>query len=487
MIRKIFLLPIIFFLLSPLIFARGKADEEEVKTQNDEWILCITNLNTTALEPEKRIVTGVILRRLVENIESINFRTRISSEYAYYEEAAWANKRSTAAKNLAVKQNERSLLLFRGEPDWRYRANLAKLDSEIEKLQAELEEIDKNAPVINKEPVFKLFSGNLSFQFPEAPVSGNEYRFCTSQKADAALIGTISDYHGRFIVTLKLYTIFTRSFVWEERIIFSHEDLESVLEEFSRKLIIVLSGNKPGAVEITAEPEEALVLINRSFAGRGKTDVLEFPPGRITVTAAAPDFESITFETDIAPGELSQISINLKPIEYADVEITGNHKGLSGNVYHGAMYVGEAPLTLRLPVNYLELMELQIESGDKGRIVFSTPDANGIANSINIRTIRQPRQGSVDTARRLYYWSWAGTWASGIAAWISYHEYNNLATAFVQGGSNNLGLYNDTNTMYNVYMGTLIALGAFVALDLILMARYIYVSNRDSTTVRTGK
>ena len=478
---------ILFFSFSSLLYARGRTEEADIKTQNDEWILCITNLDATALTAERRTVTDVILRKLVENINAINYRTRISSEYVYYEEAAWANRRSTAARALAAKQNERSLLIYRGEPDWRYRANLSRLEADIIKLYAELEEIENNAPLVNKEPVFYLTSGNLSFQFPEAPVPGNEYRFCTSQRADAALIGTISDYHGRFIVTLRLYTIYTRSFVWEERIIFSHEDMESALEEFSRKLIIVLSGNNPGAVAVTAEPEETLVLINRAFVGRGTTDILEFPPGRITVTASAPDFESITFETDIISGELSQIKINLNPVEYVDVEIAGNHRGRSGNVYHGAMYVGEAPLTLRLPLNYLELLEMETESGDTGRIVFYTPDTDEISSSVNIRTIRQSRQGSVDRARNLYYWAWGGTWISGIAAWVSFNTYNNMANAFLQGGSTNATLYNDANRMYNIYMGTFIALGAFVVLDLILMTRYIYIANRDSTSVRTGK
>jgi hypothetical protein len=469
------------------LFARGKSDQDEVKTQNDQWILCITNFDTSGLLPERSAVSEVIMRKLVEKISAINYRTRISSEYAYYEEVAWTQTRSNAAKAIAAKQEERSLLLYKGESNWRYRNTLSRLDSEIEKLYAELEEIENNVPLINKEPVFNLFSGNMELQFPEAPVASNEHRFCTSQKTDAVLIGSVSDYHGRFIVTLRLYTIFTRSFVWEDRIIFSHDDMDNAMEEITRRLMILLSGNRPAAVAIDVQPEGALVLINRSFAGRGDTSVIEFPPGRITVTASSPDYESIAFETDLAPGELSRISINLNPVEFGELEITGNTKGISGSIYLGAMYIGEAPLTLRLPLNYMEYIEIETVDGQTGRIIFQTPDTEYFSGSIPIRTAAPPRDGRVDRARRMFYWSIAATWISGIATWISYHSYDSYTFAYNSAGAHNQRVYDDAQRMYNIYNGSLIALGSFVVLDLILLTRYIYVANKGSTAVMTGR
>ena len=477
---------VLFFSAGVLLFARGRADEAEVQTQNDEWILCITNFDTDSLLPERNIVSGVIMRKLVEKIDAINYRTIISSEYAYYEEAAWADSRSNAAKALAAKQDERSLLLYRGEPNWRYRNNLIRLDTEIENLRIKLEEIENSPPLINKEPVFSLTPGNLELQFPEAPVPGNEYRFCTSQKIDAVLTGSVSDYHGRFLVMLKLYTIYTRSYVWEDRIVFSHDDMDSALEEITRRLMILLSGNRPAAVAVNIQPEDALVLINRSFAGRGDTSVLEYPPGRITVTASAPEHESISFETDLAAGELSRISINLKPIEFGELEITGNNKGISGSVYLGAMYVGESPLTLRLPLNYMEYIEMETPSGDTGRIIFQTPDGDTFSGSIPIRTTRPPRDGRVDRARRMFYWSFGATWISGITAWISYYSYNNIAIAYNSGSTHNQRLYDDAQRMQKIQDGAMIALGAFAILDIILLTRYLYVANKGSAPIITG-
>ena len=476
-----------FFTLSMQLFAKGNAEQSELIMQNNEWLLCISNFDDSGLAAERRAVSGVIMRNLVEIINTINYRARVSEEYAYYEESALLTSRSNAARALAAKQNERALLLYRGEPDWRYRLAISNLDTEIENLRAELEEIESKLPVINKEPVFNLVPANLLNQFPEAPAAGNEYRFCVSQNADAVLVGSVSDYHGRFLLTLKLYTVFTRSFVWEDRIIFSHGDIDIALEEITRRLILLLSGTRPAAVAITALPEDALVLINRSFAGRGEIPVTELPPGRVTITASSPEHESISFETNLAPGELSQIRINLNPIEYGELEISGNQKGFSGGVYLGAMYVGETPLTLRLPLNYMEYLEIETSNGETGRIIFQTPAADEFSGSIPIRTTIPPRHGRVDRSRRMFYWSFGATWAAGIAAWLSFYTYNSMAMAYNSGGVHNPQLYNDAQLMYNISNGTMIAVGAFAVLDIILLVRYIYLANKGSTQVRTGR
>jgi len=259
------------------LFAKGQTDETEIKTQNDEWFLCITDFDAGSLPADKTNISGVISRELVDRLSSINYRTRISPEYAYYEEYAWERERANAAKTLSTKMDDRSKQIYQGNPDWKYRQNIKKIDADIKKLWETLEEIDKNPPLINKEPVFNLTSGNIDLVFPSAPAKGGENRFCAAQKADAFLTGSIKDFYGRYSLTLKLYTLYTKSFVWEENFIFSYNDIDIMISEITRKLMIILSGNYPSAVEVKTEPETALVLINQTFAGRGETPLTEYP------------------------------------------------------------------------------------------------------------------------------------------------------------------------------------------------------------------
>jgi len=487
---KVVFFILIFLFLSTLLFASGAQDAEtEIQTQNDEWILCVTDFDLSSLPDEKMAIAGVITRKVVERISTISFRSRIYEEYAFYEEREWNRSRSSAAKALAAKQEERSLLIFRGDAQWRYRQNLARLDAEIEKLVSALEETDNYIPHINGEPLFGLTRGNLDFSFPASPIAGTEYRFCLDQKADAMLSGSVTDFHGRYVVSLKLYTVYTRSFVWEDNVIFSHGDIEYALDEITQKLMIFLSGNSPATLTITAQPEETLVLINRSFAGRGESSFLEYPPGRVTITASAPEHESISFETDLSAGEHTQIDINLKHIEYVDVEIDGFP--MSGSVYNGALYIGESPLTLRLPAGQMEYIELETPDSQKGTIVYRTPDNGDFTHSLSIRTTIPVEEGSVDRMRRKYYRAWGVTWLTGIAAWLAYHSYVNSDNAirfqYGQTGTYDPGFQDSNTIMYYVSMGSLIAVGTVAVLDIIQMARYLYTANRGSTPIITGR
>ncbi|MCL2759942.1 MAG: carboxypeptidase-like regulatory domain-containing protein [Treponema sp.] len=484
MIKKRCLFLIIFLIFSVQLFAMGaRGQETPVRTQNDEWILCITDFDIKSLPAEKVIIAGVITRKLVERLDSINYRTRISPEYAYYEEHAWARARSTAAKALSARMDERSRQIYLGDPNWKFRQNIKRLDTDIERLRTALEEIDNNAPLINKEPVFKLTSGNINLNFPAPPEAGNEFRFCTTQRADAFLVGSVTDFHGRYYLSVKLYTVYTRSFVWEENIIFSHYDLEAALDDITRRLIIVLSGNPPAAIAVKAVPDDTLVLINRTFAGRGETSLTEYPPGNVIITASAPNHDSITIETELNAGEYTEINIRLNPVEFGVMEISGDQ---AGSIYHGALYVGRAPFTLRLPINQMEYVEMEAFNGHKGSIVFRTPDMPEYSQSVNIRTERPLQKGRVNRERKIYYWAWGGQWISGIAAWIGYYTYLGTGNAYMYSYNNKHDyqkLQNDFERAEKFMIGSLATFGAFCVYGTYRMVRYLVIASKGSTPI----
>jgi len=467
------------------LFASGKKEETETKTQNDEWVLCVTDFNVSSVPEDKLSVSSVITKKVVDRIKIISYRTRISAEYAYYEGYAWSRKRSDAAKALSAKLEERSAQIFRGDASWKYKQNLEKIDAEIETLKLALEDVEKEAPSINKQPEFKLTSGNLSGSFPASPVAGGEYKFCQNQKADACLQGTIMDFHGRFYVSIKLYTVYTRSFVYEDSVIFSVEDMESAMDEITGKLLMVISGNKPAAIVVKAEPDNALVLINKSFSGKGNTGIIEQPPGKLTITASAPDYESMTLETELSAGELTEINLKLKQIEFGDVNLSGFSQG--GNFYHGALYLGESPLTLHVPLNQMEYVELETDDNKKGTAVFYTPENNDYAYSLSLNTRTILPKGRVDRARTWYYWAWGGTWLTGIFAWITYNTYNSMDAAirynYDKNNEVNAKFHSNYTKMYYISMGAVIAVCAAVAYEIFHIGRYVYISNQGTTPV----
>ncbi|MDR1319602.1 MAG: hypothetical protein LBJ90_08245 [Treponema sp.] len=464
------------------LFALGKTDEVEKTALNNEWTLCVTGFDISGLPGDKRIIGEVITRGLVESLGTVERRIRVSPEYAYYEGYAWFNERAAAAKALEAKQNERTLLLYRGDPGWKYRQSLKALDSAIAGLRENLEKKESERPLIAGEPVFGITAGNAEGSFPEVPKEGGEYSFCRTQKADAFLAGSIRDYHSRYYVKLRLYTVYTRSFIYEDDIIFSADDTQTAVEEIAGRLTAVLAGGKPAAIAVHANPAETLVLINRNFAGRGEVGALEYPPGSLSVSLSADNYNSETIETEISPGELTEIRMDLRPLEFADVNITvPGDAGVS--VYQGALYAGEAPLTLRLPLNQLDYISVEAPDGGTAKAVFNTPQTTAGSRTLSFRTKIPPPSGQnrVDKARRLYYWAWGGTWISGIAAWVSYGMYTSQSAAQAQ--SYSMDFYNDTERLFYISMGAMILAGAAVVHEIIQMARYLYISTEDATPV----
>ena len=477
--NRILLTVLLLITLNVSIFGFGKKEEAEIKTQNNEWILCITNFDISALPPEKLHVSSVISRKIVDRLNAISYRARISHEYAYYEEYSWSRARSAAAKAVSAKMDERSAALFRGDPEWKYRQNIKKIDDELINLRAALKEIENNAPPINREPAFKLTSGNLSYTFPAAPAAGAEIRFCTSNNADAFLSGSIIDFYGRYLLSVRLFMAYTRTFIWEDSVIFSQEDIDTAMNEIIQRLIIVLSGNEPAVIEIAAQPRDALVLINRSFAGRGNTDKIELAPATIVVTATAPEYESVTFETVLSTDEITRIDINLNPLNYADVTIAGEEGGM---VYQGALFVGTAPLTLRLPVNQLEFFEMKKRSSNTGTIVFKNPSSLDAMPSYSIATKPPLPAGRVDKDRRSYYWAWAATWLTGITAWIAHHSYTDASNVYNPDIASP-EFVNNLNTLNYVRTGALVGLGLAGSYGIYRFIRYLISADSGSTPI----
>jgi hypothetical protein len=482
-VKKPYLLFVLFSFLishSSLLFAAGKK-EEEVKYLNEQWLLCVTAFDYSLLPRTRHLAGDVFNRNLVNTLKTVSYRLRISPEYAYYESYAWQQAVSTAAKALSNKQNERSQLLYRGDPDWKYRQNLKKADADIVKLQEAFAEVEAKKPLIETEPLFNLTQANLSGTYPAPPKAGGERRFCQNQKVDAFLTGGIREFHGRYYIQVRLFTLYTNSWVYDDDIIFSMEDSDGALEEIAARLTAVLAGNKPSAIAVTANPPEAQILINQRYAGRGTVAARDRPPGNVIVAVAAESHAPETIETELVAGELTDISVSLLPLSYTDVTI--NAMGSPGaSVYQGALYVGKAPLTLSLPLDHLEYFTA--EYGNRlGKGIFTTPALPTDTFGIFLKMKIPPPSGQrrVNKARNWYYWAWGGTWITGIAAWITYGIYSGQRD--VLGLSSSPDFYASTRRLNVISTGTMIAVGAAIGYEIFQMARYMYTATSDVTPV----
>jgi hypothetical protein len=459
------------------VFGRGKSQEEPKEPLNKEWTLCISAFDITALPPGRQVIADILTRDLVYALNRVEYRERSVPEYAYYEGAAWSRTRTEAAKNLLTKRNERDLLIFRGDPDWRYRTRLEAVDAEIEKLEEELQKADAEGPPITANPVFILTEANRNNSFPPPPQEGTEYSFCVNQNADALLMGEVLEYYGRINLRLKLYAVYARSFIYEDTTIFSPEDINSAMTALANRLAGALSGMLPGMITVKTDPEDALIIVQNIFAGVGETEVLEYPSGDVIIESFAENYDIISTPVEIIPGELAEVQVTLPPTAQERFEINVPENAGGGSVYRGALYVGETPLGLLMPRNQYEYFRIETLDGETDRVAFRT-DPNRIGNLITFNpSMPLPGEDRVERARRNFYGAWGRFWiALPLAVLLTGISNAYAPTTYGQ----NTGLYLQNPHMSYFSIGAIAATGIFTIEWLYRTFRYISAANEDA-------
>jgi hypothetical protein len=493
-----------FFLAAASLFPLGSREEEAPELQDPVWTLMVTAFDVSALGEANLSLGDSILRDLAAEIGKVNYRLRVADEYAYYEGVAERQKLSAAAQTLVNKRNERDQLLYRGDPEWRYRKNLKAADQEIRKLEEEYSAALASRVLIDREPVFSLSAENMEGLFPSPPREGEEYQFCKTRKADALITGSMSEYHGRIFVTQNLYVLYADSYIYRDSIIFSPERLSGAMAEFAGRITQAIAGLPPAELRVSVMPENALVLLDQGYGGRGTLEQ-SLPPGKARLEVFAGGHESLDMELELEGGQRTELTVELRPESQSSVLVeTPGKEGSS--VYLGSLFMGKTPLTLNLPQGGLEYIYAESPDGEEAEAVFPVPspqhlpppvvsawrprlfagpfprksDLEGDRLSLRTREPYDPAEGQVDRARRQYYWAWGGTWLAAIGAWMVNGYANSVVNAYNNSPVPVYGLGKKAREaqVFN-YVGIELV-SAAVLIELIQMARYITVAGKDA-------
>jgi hypothetical protein len=504
-LRKVLLRRLWFFLLPASLFSFGAKEEPEPELLDPNWTLLITAFDTSALGEGNSVLGETVLRNLAAEIGKLNYRLRVSEEYAYYRSLAERKNQSGAAQSLVNKRNERDQLIYRGDPKWKYRKNLKALDAEIEKLEEDYQKVLASEVFIDREPVFVLARENGEGLFPQPPKEGGEYQFCKNQNADAIITGTLGEYHGRIFVTQNLYVRYADSYIYRDNIIFSPEYSAEAMGEFAGRITGTIAGLPPGELKIATMPENALILLDHGYGGRGELEQI-LPPGTVHVEALAEDHESAALDIELGGGERTELILGLKPLDPIPLHIdVPGEEGVS--VYLGSMFMGKTPLTLTLPPNRLEYVSAESPGGDEMDAVFMSPPPGYLppalgspektrlfaklfrpkskldGNSLSLRLgpPYDPDEKRVDRARYWYYWAWAGTWVSAIGAWMINGYANSIINAYNDPAStHSSAMYEKAKRAQTLNFVGIGLVSAAVLVEIVQMARYITIAGKDA-------
>lgn len=320
-----FLAAVLPFAEVPYAVALGKADADtadklEVEASKD-WVFCVTAFDVSALSATQRLVGELSARRLARELESVGLRRRLPEEASAYADFADNEARAAAGKELAEKRAARAELLYSGHPGWKYRKELAKADAAVDAAEEKFLKAEKARSVVEIEATVKLSEKNAKGGLPPEPKAGELGIFCTDNKLDALLMGSVEPYYGRMRLKTRLYSRYLRSFIEEDEIVFSSEDREVALEELSQRLSAFVGGVPPGALAVTTEPAEADIVVDGKLIGHGSVGPIEKRPAPTRIEVNSPGYEGAEVTVDLESGELSKVSIDLNPLAMDELAV----------------------------------------------------------------------------------------------------------------------------------------------------------------------
>jgi hypothetical protein len=491
---------LLFFALGTELFALGKKETEKPKEPIDKtWILCITEFDSSTMSPSWQTAGDTVTRSLAGALQNLDFRFRQDEETAYYGSYALAKSTSQAADNIAKKRAERDLLIFRGDPEWKYQRDLKTVETAILKLEEDMAKVEP--PLVEEKPAFAISEKNKNGTFPPPPKAGRENRFCTDEKADSFLTGSLSEYYGRIYLELRMYNRYSASYAFVDNILFSSEDFSQAISEVSQRLSAAVSVLLPSAVIVHAIPPESMILLDGSYIGQGEIGMRSHSPGSAEIAVHADNHEGIFLPLELNPGELAELFIDLTPLG-SSVFQAENPPG--SKVFLGSLYVGETPLTLELPRNQFSYISVETVEGEIGSAIVR--DSNLVKGSAQF-VIKDEGRGSADfltsvpvskeeqrveKTRKGFYTSYGAFWFVLPAALLTGGIAGNYIASNDYVNANNLYAY-DSETRdriaANALRSNIIRTGSYGAIVASLgitffqIFRYLYVSGGDSTPI----
>jgi hypothetical protein len=453
------------------LYPRGKT--EEPLPVNTEYLFCITAFDVSDLPPAQASLGPILQSRLASRLGGIDRRVRTGEELVRYEERAYTQARDGVIAQLAAKRKERDDLLFKGFPRWKYNKELRRINKELRELEAVFAETENTTIRIEERPLFVLSEGS----FPQPPLPGGEDAFLEAQKADAFLSGKLSSYYGRIYAELRIYTL-DSAFVFEDALIFSYEDMNDAADDLASRIEAAAAGTSRSVLTVTAEPEEARILVNEKLTTTGEPVFLN--PGEVSVLVSADGYENFSGILELVPGEKAEAGVALSPVESEILRLSVP----GAKIYIGALYAGTVPpggdLEISVPEDRYRYISVETEDGRRGEVIVlgEQQTENQRSVEINPRIVPGRDEKPVEKRRRQFYGAWGRLWVTLPLAFFLDGLARSYATAYNLSG--NADLLDRFNTSYYISRGAILAAGVFGVESIIRLVIYINTANREA-------
>ena len=470
------------FLSLPPLFSLGKAEgPQKIEViEKSETVVYICDVDVSRLPAEQRIAGLQIRTALVNFLAQIHERKRSHEEITQYQNRLWQQRQDAAAKALADARNTRDMLLFKGYSKQKYESELEKITASIRDLEKKQTQVRENPPLIAETAQLVLHRDMANGVFSGAPKDVERKNFCQTRSIDLLLSSSLRELYGRWILSYSMYRAIDDRELYSDIVAFAPEELESILPQIGSVLYQVCSGLPTGAVQISAQPDSAGIIVNEEIKGRGTTPVLEGPPEDLRVTITNPGYFPNTFILERKPDYLSRARLSLSPMARNVFQISSSDFS-ELKLYIDGFYRGQSPLSVELPKG---LYSLQVIKGSGDSEVQSVPfilrTEDGTL-SIQDSYLQKGPEKPVERARKQFYNAFGRFWIALPVAFIINGVADTYINAINYGGNENL--LDPATTWYYSAQGAWVLTGVFLVETLYRLGSYVYSANRETSPV----
>ncbi|MDR1867035.1 MAG: PEGA domain-containing protein [Treponema sp.] len=387
------------------VFSQGNAEETEETILNPEWVLCVTACEYSSLPLAQQYLGSLYIRSIVYNLGKVQHRARSSAEREYYTVAARNSARTVAARELAAKRLERDQLFFRGNSQQAYKKALKTLDKTIETLEQTVLNIETAPLTVEPRPQIRLATVNEQQHYPPPPRPGFEGSVCVANGADALLSLSLSPFHGRIVATIKLWTIASAAYTYEDSILFSLEDSTEALEELITPFIAAVSAEAPATLNVHTTPADTLVSVNGVLVRDIKNE--KFMPGTAEISVSADGYETNTTVVELKSEELTELFVDLRPFGNRSLIVDAQQPS---RVYRGSEYLGDTPLHVTIPADQTEYLRLESMDGRTASAIIEGGAPLSNATALKPFLNYTSPQAELEKKRRQFYNAFGRFW-----------------------------------------------------------------------------
>lgn len=324
--------------------------------------LSFSPLEIATVPSEFQYLAFSIPRLLREGVGNIPDRTQDPDEIRAYAEDLIARAVTDREAAIRSRVTTRDNLLF--DRSARADGRRQELNREIADLHAE------RLFLLSLSPADLQVQETLPLSRADAPAGVQGFPV-EDVEADVDLIvsGILDFEDGYVVLRLGLYRSVTDDAIMLPAILVRPEDVNNEVPALADRVARLVLGRESASLTVDPERSDAAVFVNGELRGFGRVVLPYVRPGQYSVRVTAPGTREFRTSISLEPRAAQELRPHLLSVERPPVEIRTEPPG--ADVFVGARFVGQTPITLERPVGP-RTAELRQEGFRTRRFVLDT-------------------------------------------------------------------------------------------------------------------